>query len=329
MLDVSLFSQIDVDQFYGIELEEFPVRIAETAMWLIDHQMNIKLSETFGQAFVRLPLKKSAKIVNGNALTTDWKSVIKPEKISYIISNPPFVGYSLMSKEQSDEIESLFAGVKGAGTLDYVCGWYGKAADYMKGVNIKAALVSTNSITQGEQVGVLWNELINKRNIHLHFAHRTFKWTLDSKKAKGMKIAAVYCVIIGFANFEAKIKKLFEYETIKSDPHEIEVKNLNPYLVEGANIFISKISKPLCGVPPMTKGNQPTDNGQFLLTDEEKKNLIKAEPNADEFIKPFISAKEFLNNIPRWCLWLKNAPPEKLKKLPLVMEREKMLGNFV
>lgn len=328
MLDVSLFSKIDVDQFYGIELEEFPVRIAVTAMWLIDHQMNIKLSETFGQAFVRLPLKKSAQIFHGNALTTDWKDIIPSDKLSYFISNPPFIGYSLMSKEQSDEIERLFPGVKGAGTLDYVCGWYGKAADYMQGTNIKAAFVSTNSITQGEQIGVLWKELINRRGIHLHFTHRTFKWTLDSKKAKGMRIAAVYCVIIGFACFEANKKKLFEYETITSDPHEIEVKNLNPYLVEGDNLFISKVSKPLCDVPAMTKGNQPTDDGQFLLTDEQKANLVKAEPGAAEFIRSYMSAKEFLNNIPRWCLWLNDAPPDKLKKLPLVMERVKNIREF-
>ncbi len=328
MLDVTFFSKIDVDQFYGIELEEFPVRIAETAMWLMDHQMNIKLSETFGQAFFRLPLKKSAKIFHGNALTTDWKKIIEPRKLSYIISNPPFIGYSLMSLEQRHENQFLFRRVKGAGVLDYVSGWYAKATDYLKGTKIKAAFVSTNSITQGEQVSILWNELINNRGIHLHFAHRTFKWTLDAQKAHGMNIAAVYVVIIGFADFGADQKKIFEYETITSDPHEIKVKKLNSYLVEGENIFISKISKPLCDVPGITKGNQPTDDGNLLLSNEDKEKFIKSEPNAIKYIKPFISAKEFLNKKSRWCLWLQSIQPDELRKMPLVIERIKQVKEF-
>ncbi len=320
MLDVKFFSKIDVDQFYGIELEEFPARIAETAMWLVDHQMNIKLSEAFGQTFVRLPLKKSAKIVHGNALTTDWKNVLDPEQCSFIIGNPPFVGSKFMDIAQRKEIGSLFSGLS-VGVLDYVCGWYAKAADYMEETKIKAAFVSTNSITQGEQVGILWNELINRRNSHLHFAHRTFKWTIDAKKAKGMKIAAVYVVIIGFADFETDLKKLYEYETVNSEPHGIEVKQFNPYLVEGSNSFVFRRGKPLSDVPEIRFGNMPNDGGFLLLNDEEKEKIIKQNIEVLNFIRPFISAHEFLNGKKRWCLWLKDVPPEKYRKIPEIIQR--------
>ncbi len=319
VLDISSLSKIDVDQFYGIELEEFPARIAETAMWLMDHQMNIKLSETFGQSFVRLPLKKSAKIAHGNALTTNWRDVIEPDKLSYIISNPPFIGSKYMSKEQRKEIGNLFPGLS-VGVLDYVCGWYAKAAEYMKDTKIKAAFVSTNSITQGEQVGILWNELIYRRGIRLHFAHRTFKWTLDAKKAHGMKIAAVYVVIIGFAEFETDKKKLYEYETVKSEPHEIEVKKLNPYLVEGSDIFIFSRSKPLCYVPEIGIGNKPIDGGYYLFTTEERDEFLKKEPAAKLYFRRWIGSDEFINGYERWCLWLGNADPSQLRSMPHCMD---------
>jgi hypothetical protein len=320
VLDISSLSKVDVDQFYGIELEEFPVHIAEVAMWLVDHQMNIKLSQEFGQSFVRLPLRKSAKIVKGNALTVDWKSVIAPEKLSYIVSNPPFIGSKMMEPVQRKEIADLFPGIS-VGVLDYVCGWYAKAAQYMKGTKIKSAFVSTNSITQGEQVGILWHELINKRGIHIHFAHRTFKWTLDTKKADGMKVAAVYVVIIGFAVFEAVAKKLFEYETVKSDPHEIEVKRLNPYLVDGDNTFIFSRSKPLCTIPDIGIGNKPIDGGYYLFTVEERDEFLKKEPAAKPFFRRWLGADEFINGYERWCLWLGDVEPSKLRSMPLCMDR--------
>lgn len=327
MLDVSLFSEIDVDQFYGIEIEEFPARVAETAMWLIDHQMNIKLSEAFGKSFVRLPLKKSAKIVYGSALALDWKDIVKPGKLNYIISNPPFVGSKFMEKTQREEIASLFPGLS-VGVLDYVSGWYAKAADYMRGTKIKAAFVSTNSIAQGEQVGILWNELVNRRGVHLHFGHRTFKWTIDERKARGMKIAAVYVVIIGFADFEADRKKIFEYETVTSDPHEIEVKKLNPYLVDGDNVFIFKRRVPLCDVPKIGIGNKPVDGGHFLFTTEEKAEFLKKEPSAKEYFRRWLGSDEFINGYERWCLWLGDCPPHKLRKMPEAMKRVEAVRKF-
>jgi len=327
-LDVKKLSKIDVDQFYGIEIEEFPVRIAEAAMWLVDHQMNMRLSEAFGQSFVRLPLKKSAHITYGNALTLDWKTVIAPEKLSYMLGNPPFVGARKKSEKQSKEMKSVFSGVKGAGNLDYVAAWYMKAAQYTQETHIRVAFVSTNSITQGEQAGVLWSPLLSRYGIHIHFAHRTFKWTIDEKKAKGMKIAAVYCVIIGFAAYETEKKSLFEYETITSDPHRLEVKNINPYLVDAADIVITSHSKPICNVPAILFGNMPNDGGFLILTDQEKAELLAKEPATQKFIKPLISAHEYINGLTRWCLWLQEAKPAALKALTLVMQRIENVKHY-
>lgn len=198
VLDISILCRVNVDQFYGIEIEEFPARIAEAAMWLVDHQMNMRLSDTFGQAFVRLPLTKAAHIVHANALALDWRTVIAPERLDFMLGNPPFIGKDKMTARQDAEINTVFLGIKGAGVLDYVAAWYMKAAQYIHGTPIRVAFVSTNSITQGEQVAVLWQPLLERYGIQILFAHRTFKWTIDEKKAKGMTIAAVHVVIIGF-----------------------------------------------------------------------------------------------------------------------------------
>jgi hypothetical protein len=212
---------LDVDQFFGIEYEEFPARIAEVAMWLIDHQMNMLISNEFGQYFARLPLKKSAMIINGDALKEDWESIVSKKELSYILGNPPFIGSKLMTQNQRDTIIKEFDNIQGSGVLDYVTGWYIKAAKYIQGKNIKVAFVSTNSIVQGEQTSILWGQMLNKYHIKIHFGHRTFKW---SNEAKGN--AAVYCVIIGFANFDVSTKVIFEYEDIKGKAHEIKVKNI-------------------------------------------------------------------------------------------------------
>lgn len=320
-LDVKELSKIDVDQFYGIEIEEFPARIAEAAMWLVDHQMNMKLSESFGQAFVRLPLQKSAHITHGNALRLDWKTVIAPEKLSYMLGNPPFVGKTYQRNEQKADMAIVFAGVKNAGLLDYVTAWYLKAAQYIQGTNVKVAFVSTNSITQGEQVSVLWQPLLNRYGISIHFAHRTFKWTIDEKKAKGMKIASVHAVIIGFANHEVEKKYLFEYETSTSDPHRIEAKNINPYLVDAPNVVVSPRSNPICKVPIMVNGSKPTDGGNLLFSNEEKAAFITREPQAAEWIRPYAMSDEFINGIARFCLWLVDCPPHILRQMPIVIER--------
>jgi type I restriction-modification system DNA methylase subunit len=328
VLDVRELSKVDVDQFYGIEIEEFPAHIAEAAMWLTDHQMNMRLSESFGQALVRLPLKKSANITHGNALTVDWKTVIAPEKLSYMLGNPPFVGKHLMSDAQDAELTVVFRDVKGHGVLDYVTAWFWKAAQFIQGTEIEVAFVSTNSITQGEQVAVLWQPMLAKQGIRIQFAHRTFKWTIDEKKAKGMNIAAVYCVIIGFAAHEASAPVLFDYEKPTAEPHRILAKNVNPYLVDAANTVMGKRGKPLCDVPAMTKGSQPTDDGNLLFTDDEKVAFLLNEPQAAPLIRPMLSAREYMNGELRWCLWLKDADPSLLRKCPLVLERIEKVRSF-
>ncbi|HRM34959.1 MAG TPA: N-6 DNA methylase, partial [Aliarcobacter cryaerophilus] len=240
VLDISSIVWCDVDQFHGIEVEEFPAQIAQVAMWLIDHQMNMMISEHFGQYFVRLPLKKSANIVHANSLQISWEDVISKEKLTYILGNPPFIGKKEQNKEQKDDMVRIFKKVQGAGVLDYVTAWYLKASKYIQGTNIKVAFVSTNSIVQGEQVGILWKELFSNYGIKIHFAHQTFNWSNEAKSN-----AAVHVVIVGFASFDTTNKKIFEYEDIKSVPHEKIVKNVNPYLVEGNDLVIEKRAKSL------------------------------------------------------------------------------------
>ncbi len=322
-LNVGDIIWLDVDQFYGIEYEEFPARIAEVAMWLIDHQMNMIISNEFGQYFARLPLKKSARIVHGNALQIDWESVVYKNEFTYIIGNPPFLGKSNQNKEQKLDMEKVFTGYKGIGVLDYVTAWYFKAAEFIQNTNIKAAFVSTNSISQGEQVGILWNILFNDFKIKIHFAHQTFSWR---NEAKGN--AAVHVVIIGFANFDTAKKTIFEYENIKSKPHEIKVKNINPYLLGGNDNFVQKRRTPICDVPEMIKGSMPNDGGYFLFSSNEYHDFITKEPGSKRYFKRFIGGYEFLNNVERWCLWLADANPSEINVLPLIKERiEKVKNN--
>jgi len=322
-LDVSQVLWIDVDQFYGIEYEEFPAQIAQVAMWLIDHQMNMQVSNEFGQYFVRLPLKKSAKIIHGNALRTDWESVVSKGELSYIFGNPPFIGKQVQKPEQKADMELVFANSKGGGTLDYVSAWYVKAAQLIQNTKIKVAFVSTNSISQGEQAGILWQILFNQYNIKIHFAHRTFSW---SNEAKGN--AAVHVVIIGFANFDTSNKSVFEYENIKGEPHEVKVKNINPYLIEGKDMFITTRTKPLCNVPEIIKGSETTDNGHFMLTIDEVNHLKTKYPESNKFIRPFLGGGDFINGNVRYCLWLKDTPPNEFRNIPLVQERIEKVKQF-
>lgn len=336
-MDAEYLIQCNVDQFYGIEYEEFPSQIARTAMWLMDHQMNMLVTETFGEYYVRLPLKKAATIAQGNALRIGWQSQIEPlsfekgeTKFDFILGNPPFVGKQYQNAEQKADMDLVFANVSGAGVLDYVSAWYIVAAKYMKVYNVsanlskaekqsnftKVAFVSTNSITQGEQVGILWNELFTKYKIKIHFAHRTFKWSNEAKGA-----AAVHVVIIGFADFDIAEKRIFEYQNIDGEPHEIKAKNINPYLVEGKDIFLSKRRTPICKVPEMVFGSMPNDGGHFLFTEKEKDEFVKKEPDSKNVLRKFIGADEFLYGTFRWCLWLKNIAPNELKKMPEVAKR--------
>lgn len=316
VLDIDAIVWCDVDQFHGIEYEEFPAQIARVAMWLIDHQMNMMISEYFGQYFVRLPLKKSANIVHGNALHLDWEEVIAKDKLSFILGNPPFYGKQYQSKEQRKDMEFIFSKIKGAGVLDYVTAWYLKASNYIQDTKIKAAFVSTNSIAQGEQVGILWKELFENYKIKIHFVHQTFNWSNEAKSN-----AAVHVVIVGFANFDIDNKKIFEYEDIKKEAHAKSVKNINPYLVEGDDLVITKRIKPLSKINSIFKGNQPTEGGFLLLDDNEKIELCDKYDDIEKLIKPVVSGREFLNSINRWCFWLVDIAPQIIKKYPELLER--------
>lgn len=287
VIGIDQILNVDVDQFYGIEYDEFPARIAEVALWLMDHQMNLRVSEEYGQYYARLPLKKSAKIVHGNSLRIDWGEVVPKSKLSYILGNPPFLGHHYQTKSQKEELKITLVGVRASGVLDYVSAWYYLAAEYIYRTKIKAAFVSTNSIAQGEQVGILWETLLNRFDIKIHFAHRTFNW---KNEAKGN--AAVHVVIIGFANFDTKSKFIFEYEDINGEPHEIKTKNINPYLVDVQDTIVLNRSKPICSIPPMKYGSKPTDGGYYILTDEERNQLISKNRKTENVIKPFISARE-------------------------------------
>lgn len=323
VFDIGQIMLVNVDQFYGIEYEEFPARIAEVAMWLIDHQMNMRISHEFGQYYARLPLKKAAQIHHADALETDWEEIVSKNKLSYILGNPPFIGSKLMKQSQRDQIVREFDNAKGSGVLDYVTGWYIKTAKFIQNTKIKAAFVSTNSIVQGEQTSILWEPMLNQYNIKIHFAHRTFKW---SNEAKGN--AAVYCIIVGFANYDTNNKRIFEYEDIRGEAHEIKAKNINPYLVDAEDLVIKKRTTPLCNVPKMSFGNMPLDGGNLILSDEEKSEFLKIEPNAEKYILPLISAFEFLNGKNRWCLWLVDADPSELKQLPEVLKRVEAVKKF-
>lgn len=315
-LDVGEIIWLDVDMIYGIEYEEFPARIAEVAMWLIDHQMNMLISQEFGQYFARLPLKKAANIIHGNSLRIRWEDLVSPNDLSYILGNPPFYGKQLQTKEQKEDLDIVFDGVKGAGVMDYVSAWYVKAARYIKETGIAVGFVSTNSITQGEQVGILWNELFNEYKVKIHFAHRTFNW---KNEAKGN--AAVHVVIIGFANFDKKNKAIFEYEDINGEPHEIPAKNINPYLIDAGDFFLIKHRQPITNISEISFGSMPNDGGNFLLSDEDKSEFLSNEPMAEKYIKPLLSAHEFLNGKNRWCLWLENISPTELRELKYINER--------
>ncbi len=327
VLDVSQISRIDVDSFYGIEVEDFPAQIATVALWLTDHQANMRLSAEFGLSYVRLPLRKTPNIRHANALRIDWSELVsidgnETETTLYILGNPPFVGKKARNASQNQDMELVLDGIKEYGILDYVCAWYIKAAEFIQGTSIKVAFVSTNSITQGEQVGVLWSYLFDK-GLKIHFAHRTFKW---NNEARGK--AAVHCVIIGFATFDVNRKHLFDYQTPTSEPHEIDSKNINPYLVDQANILITNRKTPISKVPQLSFGNMPNDDGNLLLNDEERIEFLAIEPKAEKFILPLISAHEFIHGENRWCLWLKDASPAEWRKLPEVMKRVQAVREF-
>jgi hypothetical protein len=323
--------QVDVDAFFGIEISEWPARIAEVAMWLMDHQMNVRLSEVFGQYYVRLPLKKSPTIVLGNALRLDWSKILPPDECTYILGNPPFVGKQFMNPEQRSDMALVCGSVKGYGVLDYVTAWYVKAASYIQGSNIRVAFVSTNSISQGEQVGVLWQALFGQ-GVKIHFAHRTFAW---ESEAKGK--AHVHVIIVGFGALDFAPKLIYECESVarassrgvsgkaKSSLEPVvavaEAANISPYLVAGPDLVLTARSKPISPVPEIVFGSMPNDGGHLLMTRAERDSLVRQEPGAAKYLRHFVGADEFLNGIERWCLWLYGENAAEYRKMPGIMDR--------
>ncbi|MFI3190994.1 MAG: N-6 DNA methylase, partial [Methylococcales bacterium] len=322
----------DVDQFHGIDIDESAVHIALVAMWLTDHQVNLKV-QVLGNYYNRIPLVKKANIVCANALQIDWATVIKPKDCDFIMGNPPFVGRQYQTKEQKDDLALVFQGMNGAGVLDLVAAWHVKAARYIQpeskknNKNIPVAFVSTNSVAQGEQVAILWTELL-KLKVKLHFAHRTFRW---SNEGKG--VAAVHCVIMGFHLGDRdvipsrdnipKTCRLFDYgDNIKGEPIEIKATQINPYLVDAPTVLIDKRRKPLSpDVPEMVFGNMPNDGGYLLLSQEEADTIRKNDPIAAKYIRPFLMGNEFINNIPRYCLWLKDSTSNDRLNSPEIKKR--------
>ncbi|MDM8547652.1 N-6 DNA methylase [Candidatus Venteria ishoeyi] len=322
-LDLGIEPLISLVHFHGIEIDEWPARIAEVAMWLTQHQMNREFARQFGREPDLLPLKTAAHIVQGNALALDWESVVSAKRVDYVLGNPPFVGKKEQSANQKKDMTDIFSGIKKIGVLDYVTAWYVKTARFIQNTKMKAAFVSTNSITQGEQVAPLWKVLLNMQ-IQIDFAHRTFAWQSEARSK-----AAVHVVIIGFSvTAEQSHKRLFDYSDIKGDPEETTAENINPYLVDAPNTIVESITSPLCHVDRMIKGSEATDSGHLILTDAEKSELLRSYPDAESLIRPFISGGDFIKGNQRWCLWLDGVSPESIKKIPPIIERIKDVKEF-
>ena len=306
LLDFGDVIKVSIGQFYGIEINDFAVTVAKTALWIAESQMMKETEEIMNTNLDFLPLKSYANIVEGNALRTDWETVVPKDKLDYIMGNPPFVGFSLMTAEQKDDVALIFPGTK---NVDYVACWYMKALKFINNTSVECAFVSTNSICQGEIVPVLWTKLLSE-GIVINFAHRTFVWKSEAK-AK----AAVHCIIIGFAVHDRANKVIYDGTVNQS------IKNINPYLLDSENIIVYAQRKPFGNVPPMVYGNKPADGGNLIIEKEEYDDFIAKEPNAKQYIRKYVGAVEFLHNEDRYCLWLKGANPKDLKGMPLVMQR--------
>lgn len=320
---MSRLSRIDVDQMFGIELEEFPARIAEVALWLTDHQINMRITQAFGEWFLRIPLRKSPHIHVGNALRMDWKQVLPPEKCSYILGNPPFVGKHYQNKEQRTDMVHVFRDFKNVGDIDYVVAWFYRAAEYIQETKIRVGLVATNSITQGEQVPLVWGMLFEKFRVHIQFAHRPFGW---ESEARGK--AHVHVVLIGFGLENPASKRLYDYDADEDHPVVESVSNISPYLTPGPNLLVTKRQKPLCASPEMRCGNKPSDGGALLFTEAEKNEFLAKEPGAKPFFRRFIGSEELINGNDRWCLWLDGASPSTVRALSFVHERMEQVREF-
>lgn len=320
-------SRVDVDQFYGIEISEFPARIAETALWMMDHLMNLELSAAFGQYYPRIPLKKAPTIVHGDALELDWTTILPPERCSYVLGNPPFIGAKFQSENQRKQMRELANLGKSGGTLDYVCAWFIKAGAYIQD-HTRIAFVSTNSITQGEQVAQLWPLLFDHYHLEIAFAHRTFEWGSD---ARGK--AHVHVVILGLAREEGAERRLFSYPTVKAEPVETRHKAISPYLFDAGALsnphtVVREESRPINGMERLISGTQPIDGGFYIFGPQEREAFLIIEPEAEKYMRPFLGAEDFLNGKSRWILALLDAAPSDLSKLPKVRERMKQVREF-
>lgn len=309
--------QVSIDQFYGIEINDFAVTVAKTALWIAESQMMKETEDIVHMDLDFLPLTTNAFIVEGNSLQIDWESVVPKYQVSYIMGNPPFVGARVMSFGQKDDVKEIFRGWKNVGNMDYVCCWYKRCADFMKNTSIRSALVSTNSVSQGESVANLWKPLL-ENGVHIDFAYRTFQWDSEAKIK-----AHVHCVIIGFsiAPYD-KPKKVFIDERYQI------AKNINGYLLDAANVYVESRNKPICDIPEIGIGNKPIDGGYYLFEKEEMEEFIKKEPEAKTYFRPWYGSKEFINRSPRYCLWLGECSPTELRKLPLCMERIKAVREY-
>lgn len=328
--DISTVSVVNVDQFYGIEIDAFAAKIAETALWMMDHIMNVRLGIELGQHYIRIPLRNSPLIHHGDALETDWNTVLPSAKCSYVLGNPPFGGSKYQTEEQRKQVRTIAALGGSGGTLDFVTAWYFKAGEYIKGTPIHVGFVSTNSITQGEQVAQLWRPLFERYSIEITFAHRTFKWGSDAPGT-----AQVHVVIVGFT--EAKnaptLKRLFSYADIKGSPTESTHKALSPYLVDASALHnphtvVDEASRPLNGLPRVLSGTQPIDGGHFIFDRDEMVAFVNEEPGAKKLFRPFPGAEEFINGGERFLLYLDDVPPGELSKLPKCKERIAAVREF-
>jgi hypothetical protein len=323
VLDMGNPIQVSIGQFYGIEINDFAVTVAKTALWIAESQMMKETEDVVHMSLDFLPLKSYANITEGNALRLDWESVVSRHMLNYIMGNPPFVGYSLQSKEQKEDILSVYVDEKGkpyktAGKIDYVSGWYFKAAQLMQETGIRTAFVSTNSITQGEQVAGVWKPLYDRFGIHIDFAHRTFRWDSEASIK-----AHVHCVIVGFSSAPNQVpKRIYTMERYQ------EVENINAYLFDAPTIFVESRSKPLSDTPQICSGGKPVEGGNLIFTAEEKDEFLLTEPNAKRFFRRFIGADDFINRYDRWCLWLATVTPRELRDLPNVVKRVQAVREY-
>ena len=317
--------KVSINQFYGIEINDFAVTVATTALWIAESQMMKETEEILHKNLDFLPLKSYANIVEGNALRIDWETVVPKERLNYIMGNPPFVGARMMAQggDQKKDVQAIFGDIKDVQDLDYVTCWYKKAATLIQNTKIEVCFVSTNSICQGAQTPILWSVLLNEYNIKINYAYQTFKWNSEAKDK-----AAVYCIIVGFSTFHRKTKALYSDVTGDGIVRMKNVDNINPYLLDAPDCLIVASKEPLCNIPKMNFGNQPRDGGYFVISHDEYAEIIQKEPNLKQWLKSYIGAEEFIKGKKRWCLWLKNASPKDIKNSHILYNKVQAVKEF-